>query len=396
MYEIQRQKMTQAIRYLNEQQLDVWLIYTSEGSDPCIPLVTGVGTVGPGVFLLTASGQKVAMCSLIDAQDIEESGLFDRVIRSTDLATDLADYIDELTPSTIALNYSLEEHLADGLTVGRYRWLMKALQGTFSGTYHSAERLLTGLRSIKAPAEIDAIERAIDVTLTIYEEVYNELRHGMTEYQAGQLFVDAMKRHHVVNGIDRTLSMPIVMKENIAHRAPGNAVIEPGDLVIFDFSVDVDGYVSDIARTVYFLKEDEDEAPPAIQQAFQAVHTAISKAAAQMKPGVQGFEVDAAARNYYVAKGYPEISHATGHQIGQAVHDGGGLLGPRWERYGQSPYEKLAPGMVFTIEPTLFMDEGIHFIVEENVVVTEDGIRYLSIRQDELILIPHAKVGVSS
>lgn len=396
MYEIQRQKMSQALTYLKEHELDVWIIYTSEGSDPCIPLVTGVGTVGPGVFMITASGQKVAMCSPIDAQDIEESELFDRVIRSTDLAADLADYIRQINPSTIALNYSKEEHLADGLTVGRHRWLMKALHGAFSGTYHSAEQVLNVLRSIKAPAEIEAIERAIDVTLTIYEEVYNELRPGMTEQQAGQLFVQAMKRHQVVNGIDRTLSMPIVMKENIAHRAPGDAVITPGDLVIFDFSVDVDGYVSDIARTVYFLKEDEVEAPPAIQQAFDAVHTAISKAAAQMKPGVQGFEVDAAARNHYVTNGYPEISHATGHQIGQAVHDGGGLLGPRWDRYGQAPYEELAPGMVFTIEPTLFMDDGIHFIVEENVVVTEDGIRYLSKRQDALILIPHAKVGVSS
>lgn len=396
MFEIQNQKMMQAIRYLNEHQLDVWVIYTSEGSDPCIPLVTGVGTVGPGVFLINASGERVAMCSPIDAQDIEESLLFDRVIRSTDLASDLGNYIRQVAPSTIALNYSLEEHLADGLTVGRYRWLMKALEGSFSGTYHSAEQLLNTLRSIKAPAEIDAIERAIEVTLAIYDEVYNELRPGMTEYQAGQLFVQAMKRHQVVNGIDRTLSMPIVMKENIAHRAPGEAVIEPGDLVIFDFSVDVDGYVSDIARTVYFLKEDEIDAPQVIQQAFQAVHTAISKAAEQMKPGVQGYEVDAAARDYYVAQGYPEISHATGHQIGQAVHDGGGILGPRWQRYGQAPYEELAPGMVFTIEPTLFMDDGIHFIVEENVVITKEGIRYLSQRQDELILIPHTKVGVSS
>ncbi len=90
-----------------------------------------------------------------------------------------------------------------------------------------------------------------------------------------------------------------------------------------------------------------------------------------------------------MTNGYPEITHATGHQIGRAVHDGGALLGPRWKRYGGAPYESLEKGMVFTIEPTLFLDDGVHFIVEENIVVTESGMEYLTQRQNELILIPY-------
>jgi Xaa-Pro aminopeptidase len=246
---------------------------------------------------------------------------------------------------------------------------------------------LTKLRAVKSASELERIKKAIWITEEIYQSVYLQLRTGMTEKEVGQIFVDEMEKRGVINGIDRTLSMPIVMKENIAHRAPGDAVIKPGDLVIFDFSVDVDGYVSDIARTVYFLKEEEEHAPIEIQLAFLAVHEAISRAAGVIRPGVKGYEVDDAARSYYLSKGYPEITHATGHQIGREVHDGGALLAPRWKRYGDAPLTELEEGMVFTIEPTLFLDGGIHFIVEENVVVTSTGINYLTNRQNELIVI---------
>jgi Xaa-Pro aminopeptidase len=395
MYQVQREKMEQAVHYLQERNIDLWLIYTSEGSDPCIPLVTGVGTVGPGAFLFTRDGKRIAVCSSIDAQDIEESQLFDEVHKYTNgLAEALQKQIQHLSPKSIALNMSKEEHLADGLTAGRYRWLTKTLATVFQGSYVSSESFLAKLRAIKSHTEVERIQKAIDVTQEIYQAVFEKLKVGMTERQAGNLFVEEMAARGVVNGIDRQLSLPIVMKENIAHRAPGDAVIQAGDLVIFDFSVEVDGYVSDIARTVYFAKPGEEEAPVAIQKAFRTVHEGISRAAAMIKAGAKGYEVDQAARSFYVSEGYPEITHATGHQIGMAVHDGGALLGPRWQRYGNAPYQTIEVGMVFTIEPTLFLNNGIHFIVEENVVVTEEGMQYLSTRQNELIIISYENVGV--
>lgn len=389
MFQTQKEKLDQAVIYLKGMDIDMWLIYTSEGSDPCIPLVTGVGTVGPGAFLVTKKGQKLAVCSSIDAQDIEQSKLFDKVYKynNSSLSETLSSIVKMLAPKSIALNMSKEEHLADGLTTGRYRWLTKTLDSVFTGQYVSSAPFLKLLRSIKSPTEVDKIKRAIDVTQEIYSSVFSQLSAGLTEKEVGQLFVEEMQKKQVINGVDRTLSMPIVMKENIAHRPPGDAVIEKGDMVIMDFSVDVEGYVSDIARTVYFLKDDEVQAPHEIEKAFQAVHKAINLAAEKIKPGAKGYEVDQASRNFYISEGYPEITHATGHQIGRDVHDGGALLGPRWERYGQSPYEVIQEGMVFTIEPTLFLDGGIHFIVEENVLVTKMGIEYLSKRQNELVLI---------
>ncbi|CAM3618447.1 MULTISPECIES: M24 family metallopeptidase [Brevibacillus] len=388
-YVIHQQKMEQAVRYLQEGDIDLWLILTSEGSDPCLPLITGVKSVGPAAFLICKDGKKYAMCSRIDAQDIEESGLFDEVLKySTELGETLREFVTQHQPKTIALNYSRKENLADGLTTGRYRWLRNVLKDCYSGEFTSSERFLEKLRSIKTPLEIERIKQAIVVTQEIYDEIFTQLRAGMSEIEIGQLFVKEMEKREVVNGVDRTLSMPIVMKERIAHRPPGEAIVAPGDLVIMDFSVDVEGYVSDIARTVYFLKPGETKAPAHIQAAFDAAHAAITAAGEALKPGVQGYEVDLVARNLLLDRGMPEITHATGHQIGRDVHDGGTLLGPRWERYGHAPYGLVEPGMVFTLEPTILPEDGPTFIVEENVLVTEAGIEYLTERQDELILIP--------
>ncbi|MEO3945871.1 Xaa-Pro peptidase family protein [Gorillibacterium sp. CAU 1737] len=386
-YTVNQEKMGQAAKALHERKIDLWLILTSEGSDPCLPLVTGVKTVGPGAFLIAANGARYAVCSSIDAQDIEESGLFQEVIKySGGLEEALASLVQRLAPSRIALNYSKEEHLCDGLTLGCYRWLMQTLKD-YTGEFLSSASFLTELRSIKTPEELRRIRQAIAVTLEIYEAVFQRLQVGMTEKQAGELFLTEMKERGVVNGLDRTLSMPMVLKENIAHRQPSDRVIEPGDLVIFDYSIEYEGYVSDIARTVYFLKEDEEDAPEDARFAFQAAYDAISAAQAALKPGAIGHEVDAVARQFLLERGMPEISHATGHQIGRETHDGGTLLGPRWDRYGQAPYGRIGENMVFTLEPTILPGKPPYILLEENLVVTAEGSEYLSERQKSLVLI---------
>jgi Xaa-Pro aminopeptidase len=386
-YSVNREKMEQAVEALHKHGIDLWLILTSEGSDPCLPLVTGVKTVGPGAFLITAQGGMFAVCSSIDAQDIEESGLFTSVIKYKDgLADTLKDLVVSLDPKRIALNYSTEEHLCDGLTLGRYRWLLEAMED-FKGEFGSSETFLTELRGIKSPEEIRRTKKAIDITLEIYDAVFGRLKAGLTEKQAGELFIEEMAKRNVVNGLDRTLSMPMVLKENISHRQPSDNVIEYGDMVIFDFSVDYEGYVSDIARTVYFLKPDEEDAPEEMHYAFQAAYDAISQAQRALKPGAVGHEVDRVARELLLERGMPEISHATGHQIGRQTHDGGTLLGPRWDRYGSAPYGKVEKNMLFTLEPTIIPGKQPYILLEENLVVTENGSQYLSARQERLVLI---------
>ena len=122
---------------------------------------------------------------------------------------------------------------------------------------------------------------------------------------------------------------------------------------------------------------------------FDAAHGAISAAFAAAKPGAKGFEVDAAARSHLTSRGLPEITHATGHQVGRYEHDGGAMLAPQWKRYGNAPFGTLEKNMIFTLEPTILLEEGdFSVLCEEDILITESGAEFLSSRQTELVLVP--------
>ncbi len=388
MSEVNKQKLQQASEYLRDNNIDLWLIFASEGSDPAVKLLTGLKTVGRTAFLITKENKKYAVCSIIDAQESEESDLFDQVYKyQNNLPEVLKQLIEKLNPNKIAINYSVDDNLCDGLTVGRYRWLKKNLGLEICEKFVSSEKILQKIRSIKTPKEIDTIREAIRITQEIYDVVFSKLKVGMTEYQVGEIFLEEMSRRGVVEAGSKELVMPIVMKERIAHRAPGNAVLQKGDFLIMDFGIDFQGYCSDIARTVYFLKDGETKAPKAIQEKFDAAHEAITRASQAIHPGVIGYEVDQVAREYLLSVGMPEITHATGHQLGQFEHDGGAMFAPRWERYGNAPYGMIEENMVLTLEPTILNDNDYSILCEEDILVTKTGAEFLSKRQDELILI---------
>jgi Xaa-Pro aminopeptidase len=114
----------------------------------------------------------------------------------------------------------------------------------------------------------------------------------------------------------------------------------------------------------------------------------VDAGVAALKPGVAGWEVDAAARQTLIAAGYPEPMYALGHQLGRAAHDGGTLLGPRWDRYGTAPLGLVEAGNVFTVEYGTAVPGHGYIGLEEDVVVTEDGVEWLSTPQRELWLVP--------
>ncbi|MFN2303872.1 MAG: M24 family metallopeptidase, partial [Anaerolineales bacterium] len=158
-------------------------------------------------------------------------------------------------------------------------------------------------------------------------------------------------------------------------------------LIHFDFGVRKDDYSSDIQRVIYVCKPGENKPPIQVERAFQVVVLAIRMAVSEMKPGKTGYEIDKIAREVITKAGYPEYKYATGHQLGRAAHDGGGILGPLWERYGETPNRKLEAGQVYTVEPGLALPGYGYIGLEEDVLVTEEGAEYLGKPQTELILV---------
>jgi Xaa-Pro aminopeptidase len=124
-----------------------------------------------------------------------------------------------------------------------------------------------------------------------------------------------------------------------------------------------------------------------VQRGFITIRTAIEKSRQAMKPGVTGNSIDVISREIVTDSGYPEFPHALGHQLGRVAHDGGALLGPMWEKYGDSPNQTLEAGQVFTIEPSLVVTNYGIMSLEEDVVMTKNGAEYFTEPQKEIVLI---------
>ncbi|HLF91817.1 MAG TPA: M24 family metallopeptidase, partial [Anaerolineales bacterium] len=173
----------------------------------------------------------------------------------------------------------------------------------------------------------------------------------------------------------------------VGHAGPTDMEIQHGQLIHFDFGVKENEYCSDIQRMAYVLAPGETVPPEPVQRGFDTVVRAIQEAVKAMKPGMLGVEIDDIARKVITDAGYPEYKYATGHHLGRLCHDGGGILGPRWERYGDTPNRPLEAGHVYTVEPGVMVSGYGYVGIEEDVLVTEDGTIFLSTPQTELILI---------
>lgn len=128
-YSYHKKAIDDMIGKLKELDIDLYVIITAEGCDPMTSFIPGVDTVGSGAFLFTRDGKKLATASSIDAQDVEESGLFDEVVRYQNYDETLAQMVLSLKPRRIALDYSENVPFCDGLTMGKYEKFIKSLNG---------------------------------------------------------------------------------------------------------------------------------------------------------------------------------------------------------------------------------------------------------------------------
>jgi len=271
-----------------------------------------------------------------------------------------------------------------------YEMLLGYLDGTpYADRLVSAEPIINALRGRKTQTEIERIRKAVEITDEIYRKTFEHVRVGMTEKDVAAYMHVQMAEAGVGFAWPRE-SDPAVNsgpESPVGHSGPTDIKVEPGHILHWDFGVKDEDYCSDIQRVAYVLREGETDAPSEVQRGFEIVRQAIEKARAAMKPGVTGAEIDIIAREIVTGAGYPEYKHALGHQLGRVAHDGGALLGPLWEKYGDSPKLKLEVGQVYTIEPGLAVPGYGHIGLEEDVVMTEDGAEYLGEPQLELALL---------
>jgi Xaa-Pro aminopeptidase len=299
----------------------------------------------------------------------------------------LVNAVERLNPRTIALNYSESDPAADGLTHGMFLSLRDTFASTpFASRFVSAEGFIASLRGRKSPAEVERIRTAIRTT----EQMYADLGVSLAVGQSEREIADRLTARRLELGLGTAwdeANCPIVNNgpdSPPGHTQPGDYKVRPGQLVHMDFGVKEHGFCSDLQRMWYALDSGETTAPNDVQRAWDACWGAIDAGVEVLRPGAIGWHVDAAARKFLVEAGYPEYQHALGHGLGRVAHDGATLLGPRWDRYGQTPYGVVEVGNVFTLELGVALPGRGYIGLEEDVLVTENGIEWLSTPQREL------------
>jgi len=235
-----------------------------------------------------------------------------------------------------------------------------------------ADPLLASLRQRKSAEEVEALTRAAAQADRAMQAAVNACQPGATEAQVAWAAEEAFR----LDGAEEVCFTLVASGPNGAypHHHTGDRVLQKGDAVVIDIGASLDGYKSDITRIV-FLGE-----PPAdFLKVYEAVLRANEQARATVRPGVAAQEVDRAARSTLEAAGYGEyFVHRTGHGLGLEVHE------PPWIMAGNE--QLLEEGMVFSVEPGVYLPGRFGVRIEDIVVVTETGVRNLTGFDHQLVV----------
>ena len=386
------EKLDQAAAILEEHDADTWLTFVRETidfCDPVLPLILGQNLTWQSALIVTRSGQRIAIVGNFDADAVKSTGAWTEVLSYVKSIRDpLRDTIRQIDPQRIAVNFSTDDVKADGLTHGMFLLLREHLADTpYADRLVSAGDIVGSLRGRKTPTEVKRLKKAIALAEEIFDEAGAFATVGKTEIDVARLMHDRTAQRGLGLAWDPQ-GCPIVNTgpdSMVGHGLPSELAIKPGHLFHIDFGVRYEDYCSDLQRMWYVPEPGETKAPKEVQHAFDTVVGAIRQCADAIKPGVAGWEIDTIARRVLEEAGYPEFQHGLGHSVGRSAHDGGTGLLPQWEKYGQTPFGKLEPGNVFTIEPSIQDVAGRGCLgLEEMVIVTETGCEFLSTPQTEL------------
>ena len=278
------------------------------------------------------------------------------VIGRRDLLTDVSEALAALSGAPAVAVES--EHL----TIARHRRIADALDGV---RLAPEAGLVEDLRVVKDEQEIAAIARAAEVADRALADVLAPGIAGRPERDVAWDLEGAI-RAHGAEGASFDIIVAGGPRGARPHAVPGAEPVPADTLVVIDLGAVVDGYCSDMTRTVA-----TGELPTALARAWRVCHDAQAEAVAATRPGLRGDELDRIARDLIAAEGFGEaFGHGLGHGVGMDIHERPGVR--------QEGREVLKSGMVITVEPGIYL-EGVGGVrVEDLLVVRDDGPEVLS------------------
>lgn len=259
-------------------------------------------------------------------------------------------------------------------SVARHHQLKKLLPELEVSAEATLEQALLAQRAIKSPDEVACIRQAQAMTEDTFTYILSRITPGRTEQEI-MLDMEFYMRRLGSEGVSFDFIVVSGKNSSLPHGVPGDRTVAAGDFVTMDFGAVVDGYRSDMTRTVAVGHADEE-----MRRVYATVLEAQTRALAAIHPGAICSAVDKVARDYIDAAGYAGcFGHGLGHSVGLEIHENPSFS-PRCDTV-------LHTGHVMTVEPGIYLENRFGVRIEDMVLVTENSHENLTKSEKELIIL---------
>lgn len=357
------------IRKLIETMPEFSLTHYVVGPGPNLRYLTGLSV--PAMERLTLFGASESGRAAIVGPALEEEAL-------SAAGVPVYLYSDAQGPELALRRFAEELGLRAGAVVGVDGLALRLFEArrlmALGCRLEAADHVPMRLRLCKDADEIEAIAQAAAIVDRALDELMPALRVGMSELEIAAELEYRLRKF----GSDGAPFATIVAsgpRSALPHAAPSARRVAVGELVVFDFGATVDGYAADTTRTLAF-----GEPPERAVRVYEIVRAAQAAALAACGPGVPLCDIDRAARQVIEEAGYGDrFTHRTGHGLGVDVHESPSVVA------GETL--PAIPGMVFTVEPGIYLPDEFGVRIEDDVTITAGGVRVLTAFPKQLIVV---------
>ena len=400
---VKAEKMRQhLLPLMRAHEIDLWIILSRENApDPALELFGGYGITGwyghRNAYLFYDAGvEGLETMALGTHLSNHLDRFYDTKILYGEegLSPHLREYVDDRSPTRIAINQSRTISMADGLTAELKDYLLQTIGETYRSALVSSEPLLVDYVSTKTEAEEVIQREASQATFRILRRAFSNeiIQPGQTSLLDVHYWITAeWKRQGFEFNFPASLDLQRRGSEMLDDS--DDPIIQPGDLLHVDFGVRTSGIVADQQKMAYVLRAGETEPPAGLRTAFTRSVRMASILVDEFRVGRTGIAIKTAAESRALDEGIDTLVYS--HAQGNWVHDAGVWMIHDWpDRYGDHPRFRLRAGEWISLEFSVseavpeWNDQVVTIMREEDTIVHSDGnVEYLSGPQRELWVI---------
>ena len=365
------QRIDQLRKQISKQQIDTLLVLIEENRR-YLSGYTGEDTQfdeSAGVLIITRDELILATDSRFEIQAAKEAPLYDVMCYKKGLVKELPAILKQIKTKRLGIE-------GMRMSYNQYMKIRRELElQNLTIEIIDTVHLVEDLRVIKDEDEITTIKKAVNVAECNFKAFLKQLNTGVTEAGAAWKLEKKMR-----DAGAQALSFPVISafgkNSALPHAIPGDRTLHANEPVLFDWGAKLNGYCSDMTRTVTMGKPNKQ-----FNKIFTIVYDAQQKAIEAIRPGVSSKSIDDIARNHIADKGFKDFfSHGLGHGVGLAVHEPPSIS-PLVEKN-----ISIKKNMVFTVEPGIYLPDWGGIRLENMVLVTRNGVEVLNRLEMELFI----------